>query len=104
MNDTMWLFTACFVIVAMLAKIVGCGGMAALLRYDKHESLKIGVGMMTRGEVALIVATKGLQLGIITSDYFTPVILLILITSVITPITLKSLYHKTDHKAAVAGH
>lgn len=99
MDESLLLFSILFVIVAMLGKIIGCGGMAALLRFDRHESLKIGVGMMTRGEVALIVATKGLQLGVITSDYFTPVILLILITSVITPVALKALYRKTDKKA-----
>ena len=65
------------------------------------DSLKIGVGMMTRGEVALIVAQKGLAAGLLTSDYFTAVILLILVSSIATPIILKFLYSK-DAKSAVA--
>ena len=68
--------------------------MAKACRFKWNDSLKIGVGMMTRGEVALIVAQKGLSCGIISSAYFTPVILLILISSVITPIILKLLYSR----------
>ena len=50
--------------------------------------------MMTRGEVALIVAQKGLSVGMIESKYFTAVILLILVSSIVTPIVLKLLYRK----------
>ena len=60
------------------------------------DSLKIGVGMMTRGEVALIVAQKGLAADLLTSDYFMAVILLILFSSIATPIILKFLYNKED--------
>lgn len=88
------LFTVGFVVVALICKIIGCSLMAKVCRFRWGESLKIGVGMMTRGEVALIVAQKGLSCGIISSAYFTPVILLILISSVITPIILKVLYAK----------
>ena len=48
--------------------------------------------MMTRGEVALIVAQKGLSVGLMEPVYFTPVILLIICSSVLTPIALKILY------------
>ncbi len=90
------LFAVGFVIVALICKIIGCSLMARACRFKWGDSLKIGVGMMTRGEVALIVAQKGLSCGIISSAYFTPVILLILISSVITPIILKVLYAR-DH-------
>ena len=56
--------------------------------------LKIGVGMMTRGEVALIVAQKGLSMNLIDPVYFTAVILLIIVSSISTPIVLKFLYSK----------
>lgn len=57
--------------------------------------------MMTRGEVALIVAQKGLSVGLMSSQYFTAVILLIIISSVSVPILLKLLYAKApDHAAA----
>lgn len=50
--------------------------------------------MMTRGEVALITAQKGLAVGLLTAEFFTPVILLILVSSVVTPILLKKLYRE----------
>lgn len=90
------LFAVGFVAVALICKIIGCSLMAKACRFRWNDSLKIGIGMMTRGEVALIVAQKGLSCGIISSAYFTPVILLILISSVITPIILKVLYAKDN--------
>ena len=62
--------------------------------------MKIGVGMMTRGEVALIVAQKGLSVGMIGSQFFTSVIILIIVSSVLTPILLKILYSKEAGAAA----
>lgn len=87
-------FSVCFVIVAMVTKIIGCGLMARIFRFSWSDSVKIGCGMMTRGEVALIIAQKGLAMGMIESKYFTSVILLILVSSIVTPITLKLLYSK----------
>ena len=98
MNGKLFAFCICFVIVALLAKVIGCGLVSKLCKFNVSDSLKIGVGMMTRGEVALIVAQKGLAAGLLTSDYFTAVILLILVSSIATPIILKFLYSK-DTKA-----
>lgn len=91
-------FSICFVLVALLSKVIGCGLAGRLCRYNASDSLKIGVGMMTRGEVALIVAQKGLAAGLLTADYFTAVILLILVSSILTPIILKLLYSRDDKK------
>lgn len=93
------LFSVAFVIVALVTKVVGCGLAGRLCRFNWPDSLKIGVGMMTRGEVALIVAQKGLSVGLLTSVYFTSVILLIIISSVATPIILKVLYAKHGEAA-----
>ena len=68
--------------------------LAKVEGYSGSDSLKIGVGMMTRGEVALIVAQKGLAVGMIESSYFTSVILLIIVSSIVTPIVLKLLYSR----------
>lgn len=95
------LFSLGFVAVALITKIVGCGLMAKLCRFRFQDSLKIGVGMMTRGEVALIVSQKGLSVGLMTPEYFTAVILLIIVSSISTPILLKILYAK-DKTAADA--
>lgn len=91
--SVLW-FSIAFVIVAMVGKVVGCGGSAKLLGFTGEDSLKIGVGMMTRGEVALIVLQKGLQVGMLDSKFFTSVILLIIVSSIVTPIILKALYAK----------
>lgn len=88
------LFSLGFVLVALITKIIGCGLMARICRFSAADSLKIGVGMMTRGEVALIVAQKGLSVGVLSPVYFTSVILLIIVSSVLTPIVLKLLYSK----------
>jgi len=87
-------FSIGFVLVALITKIIGCGIMAKICRFRFLDSLKIGVGMMTRGEVALIVSQKGLSEGLMNPVYFTSVILLIIISSISTPIILKLLYAK----------
>lgn len=96
------LFSVFFVIVALMTKIIGCGLMARLCRFGWNDSLKIGIGMMTRGEVALIVSQKGLSVGLLTPEYFTCVILLIITSSVVTPIVLKLLYSKNPGESDVA--
>ena len=88
------LFSVCFVIVALITKIIGCGLAAKVCRFSWADSLKVGVGMMTRGEVALIVAQKGLDIGVVDPVYFTAVILLIVVSSVATPLVLKVLFTK----------
>lgn len=87
-------FSLCFVLVALITKIIGCGLMAKICGFKNSESLKIGVGMMTRGEVALIVSQKGLSVGLMDANYFTAVIFLIIVSSIATPIILKMLYTK----------
>lgn len=95
MTPSLLLFCVLFVIVGLITKIIGCGVISALLGFRGNDPIKIGVGMMTRGEVALIVAQKGLEVGMIESRYFSAVILLIMISSIITPICLKYLYSRS---------
>lgn len=94
LDGAILLFSAAFVAVALITKIIGCGLMARACKFRLSDSIKIGVGMMTRGEVALIVAQKGLSVGLLTPEYFTAVILLIVVSSISTPIALKLLYVK----------
>ena len=91
-NPTLLFFSIAFVIVACLSKIIGCGTASKLCRFNWNDSLKIGIGMMTRGEVALITAQKGIAAGLITPDYFTAVILMIIVSSILAPVLLKILY------------
>ncbi len=85
-------FSLLFVVVALVTKIIGCGLVAKIFRYNMRDSLKVGIGMMTRGEVALIVAQKGLSVGLLDPVYFTSVILLIIVSSILTPIIMKILF------------
>lgn len=95
-------FSIGFTIVALVTKIIGCGLVSKALKFNSGDSLKIGVGMMTRGEVALIVSQKGLSVGLISPVYFSSVILLILTSSISTPIVLKALFSR-DKAAGVTG-
>lgn len=94
LNPSFLLFCICFVAVALLSKVVGCGLAAKASGFGWNDSLKIGIGMMTRGEVALVVASKGLTAGLVDPIIFTAVIILILCSSILTPVLLKLLYHK----------
>lgn len=93
------LFSIGFVLVAMITKIIGCGLMSLAFGYKGKDSLKVGVGMMTRGEVALIVSQKGLSVGLLDPVYFASVILLIICSSITTPIVMKLLYRGEDNDA-----
>ncbi len=104
LNGSIMLFAACFVLVALVTKIIGCGLMAKVCRFNASDSLKIGIGMMTRGEVALIVSQKGLSVGMMDDVYFTAVILLIIVSSIATPILLKMIYTKEDIGANTRDH
>ncbi len=99
MDWSILLFSLGFVAVALLTKIIGCGLISMLCKIPPKHAVKVGVGMMTRGEVALIVAQKGMSVGLLDPVYFTSVILLIIISSILTPILLKLLYSKYPEEA-----
>ncbi|MCR4746747.1 MAG: cation:proton antiporter [Lachnospiraceae bacterium] len=103
-DATILVFSAAFVVVGLLGKVLGCGLVGKIMKYKNSDCLKIGVGMMTRGEVALIVAQRGLKAEIIDSKFFTPVILLIMISSILTPIILKAIYAADAKKMQVVGN
>ena len=83
------IFAGVLLLVAVLTKVVGCGLGARMCGYSGRESMQIGMGMMSRGEVALIISQKGAALGLLSTVYFGPIILLVIATSVLTPIFLK---------------
>ena len=87
-------FSLTIVLIAILGKIVGCGLGAKVMKYSGKESLQVGVGMIARAEVALIVATQGLQRGIINDATFTSVVLLVVVSTIVTPPLLKLLFSR----------
>lgn len=82
-------FTIALIAVALLSKLLGCGLIAKLSRFSMKDSVRIGFRMMTRGEVALIVAQKAIDTGVLDTQYLAPIILLIVVSAVVTPIALK---------------
>lgn len=102
MGSNILIFTVLLVIVAILTKIVGCGLGAKVMGYTGQESLQIGVGMISRGEVALIVANKGESLGLISNELYAPVVVTVVITTIITPILLKVVFKDKKSKAVTA--
>lgn len=92
MNGEIILFTVLLCIVAALTKVIGCGLGAKICKYTSKESLQIGVGMISRGEVALIVANKGEAVGLMSDKFFAPVIIMVVFTTVVTPVLLKLVF------------
>ncbi len=78
--------------IAILTKVVGCGGGALLCRFQPCEALRVGIGMISRGEVALITASIGLQAGLITPSFYSVAILITVVTTMVTPPLLKLTY------------
>ncbi len=103
MDWSILVFSLGFVAVALLTKIIGCGLISMACKIPAKHAIKVGVGMMTRGEVALIVAQKGMTVGLLDPVYFTSVILLIITSSILTPILLKLLYSKYPESPEDAG-
>ena len=101
MTLKIWLFAVILTLIAIISKMVGCGLGAKVCKFTWKESLQTGVGMISRGEVALIVAEKGRQVGLISEDLFAPIILVVIVTTLITPILLKVVF-KGDEPAESA--
>ncbi len=94
------LFASAVTVLAILSKIVGAGLPALILRLGRTSSWRIGLGMMPRGEVALIVAEIGRASGIIGRDIFTVVIVMTVVTTIIGPILLARAFPPPEPRAA----
>ncbi len=103
MSSAIIWFTILLLIAAILTKIIGCGLGAKICGYTNLQSTKIGIGMISRGEVALIVATKGAAVGLMTSEFFAPIIIVVVVTTIVTPIMLKGVYRWQDKHVPSAG-
>ncbi|QPJ85581.1 cation:proton antiporter [Sarcina sp. JB2] len=100
MSKEIIIFSILLIIIAVISKIIGCGLGAKLCKYTNSEALQIGTGMVSRGEVALIMANKGNALGLMSSIFFGPVVIMVVITTIISPILLKLVFHKENIKIA----
>lgn len=96
MNAAIVWFAVVFTIIAIVTKIIGCGLGAKMCGYQNDQAKRIGIGMISRGEVALIVASKGSTLGLLGSEFLGPVIIVVVITTIITPILLKVVFRSEE--------
>ncbi len=100
MTLNLLIFSIVILIVAIVTKIIGCGIGARICGYKGMEAVNIGVGMISRGEVALIVAQKGYHLGLLEPSLFSPVVLMVVVTTIITPVILKRTMKDRDKMIA----
>jgi Kef-type K+ transport system membrane component KefB len=84
------------VAVAIVTKLIGCGLPAMIFLKEKSKAMNVGIGMISRGEVGLIVAGVGVSAGALSTDIYTSVIIMVAVTTIITPIWLKMAYNKKD--------
>ena len=89
LNGNLILFAVALTIVAILTKIIGCGIGARITGFKTYDAVSIGLGMVSRGEVALIVAQKGSMAGLISGTMFPAVVLMVIVTTLVTPLLLK---------------
>jgi Kef-type K+ transport system membrane component KefB len=83
--------------IAVVTKLAGCGLPALIFLKNKGRAMKVGIGMVSRGEVGLIVAGVGVSSGALSADIYTTVIIMIALTTIITPIWLKTAYQKEEN-------
>lgn len=91
-------FVIVLTIVAIITKLLGAAIGARLTGFSTHSSLAVGSGMISRGEVALIIAATGLQNGLLQQQYFTSVVLMIIMTTLVAPLLLKLFFQKTSRE------
>ena len=90
----MLFLSAIVIVVAIATKLIGCGLPAMVFLRNKSKAMKVGIGMISRGEVGLIVAGIGVTSGALSSNIYTTVIIMVAVTTIITPIWLKKAYSK----------
>lgn len=83
------LFTVLLVLVSVVSKLIGCGLGAKVCGFNGRQSVQVGMGMVCRGEVALIVANKGMAMNMIEPQYFGSLIIMVIFCAMVTPVLLK---------------
>ncbi|AJH22044.1 cation:proton antiporter [Bacillus mycoides] len=94
-GDQIW-FILALTVIAVFTKLIGCGFGARITGFDAKSSAIIGAGMVSRGEVALIIAGTGLSSGLLAQDYFTAIVIVVILTTMITPPMLKYTFGAKD--------
>ena len=93
-NLDVLLIAGILVFIAIVTKLLGCGLPSIIFLKDKSKAMRVGIGMISRGEVGLIVAGIGATSGVLSGDVYTAIIVMVAVTTIITPIWLKKAYQK----------
>jgi len=88
-GSNMILFAVLLTLAALISKLVGCGLGARISGFNTRDSVSIGLGMMCRGEVALIVAQKGMEAGLVSTEVLSAAVLMVIVTTIASPIFLR---------------
>ncbi|HYZ95665.1 MAG TPA: cation:proton antiporter [Nitrososphaeraceae archaeon] len=94
MNLEVLIIAGIMVSIAISTKLLGCGLPSLIFLKDKSKAMRVGIGMVSRGEVGLIVAGVGATSGVVSGDVYTAIIVMVAVTTIITPIWLKKAYSK----------
>ena len=95
-NIDVLLLSAVVITVAIVSKLVGCGLPSVFFLRNKSKAMIVGIGMISRGEVGLIVAGIGVSAGVLSSNIYTTVIIMVAVTTLITPMWLRKAYSKEE--------
>ncbi len=98
-SGSLWIFAIVLTLIAVITKIVGSGGGALLAGFNRRDSLRLGIGMVSRGEVGLIVASVALSGQVIQRESFSVLVFMIIMATVITPFMLRLAYREADADA-----
>ncbi|HYZ59316.1 MAG TPA: cation:proton antiporter [Nitrososphaeraceae archaeon] len=85
------------VAIAIITKLIGCSIPSVIFLKDRSKAMKVGIGMISRGEVGLIIAGVGVTAGALDKDTYTSIIIMVAATTIITPIWLKTIYKKEEN-------
>jgi len=99
---TLWIILG-ITVIAIVGKIIGSGGGAKLAKFSWRESLQLGIGMVSRGEVGLIIAKIGLDSGYLAEDIFSAIVGMILLTTLVTPPLLRFAFALPEKKVPSTG-
>ena len=97
-NIEILIISGILILVAVATKLLGCGLPAMFFLKNKAQGMRVGIGMISRGEVGLIVAGVGVTSGILASDVYSTIVIMVAVTTIITPIWLKMEYRKEQRK------
>ena len=97
------MLSAVVIAIAVVTKLFGCGLPAIFFLKDRKQGMRVGIGMISRGEVGLIVAGVGITAGILSSEVYSTIVIMVAVTTIITPIWLKMEYRKEKKSGSDAS-